>query len=53
MYIKPFLCVLTFAAYLCEFLLSLRFYSGSKWLNICYKYNGNRVLKNYLIFVPL
>ena len=53
MYIKDFLCVLTFVAYLCEFLLSFFFYSGSKWSNILYQYDGNFELKICLIFVPM
>ena len=40
MYIKPFLCVLIFAAYMCGFLLSF-IYGGSKWSNIFYQYDGN------------
>ena len=51
MYIKLFVCVLSFAACLCEFLLGLFFYSGSKWSNIFCQY-GNCVLRKYLIFVP-
>ena len=37
-------CVPTFAAYISEFFLSY-FYRGSKWSNIFYQYDGNRVLK--------
>ena len=44
MYIKPFLCVLIFAAYMCGFLLSF-IYGGSKWSNIFYQYDGNWVKK--------
>ena len=40
-YIKLFLCVLTFATYLCAFLLNLFFYNGSKWSNISYQCDGN------------
>ena len=29
------------------------FYKSSEWLNIFYQYDGNCVLKNYLIFVAL
>ena len=44
MYIKLFLCVLTFAAYLCEFLLSLFFivalngwiYAINVMVTVCY-----------------
>ena len=53
MNIKLFLCALTFAAYLYEFMLSLIFYSGFKWPNISYQYDGNCMLKNYINFVPL
>ena len=49
MNIKLSLCVLTFA----EFWLSLYSHSDSKWSNIFYQYDGNCVLKNYLIFVLL
>ena len=43
-FIKLFICVPTFAAYISEFLLSY-FYGGSKWLNIFYQYDGNCMLK--------
>ena len=36
-----------------ELLLSYSFNSGSKWSNIFYRYDGNCVLKNCLISVPL
>ena len=47
MYIEIFLCVLLL--HTCVNSYKFIFYSGSKWLNICYQYDGNCVL-HYLIF---